>query len=233
VTDALAEYGHEEETLVILTTDHGIGFPRAMGTCYDPGVEIACIMRWPGRFDGGTAYTELLSNVDFTPTLLDIVGEPAPTSLDGRSFYPLLADEAYEPRDRVYLEFTWHSKYNPIRAVRTPDYKYILNIGDVPLVYIPAPLFSSAAGLEVRDEFYGEQRPKEELYDMREDPHEQRNVLDDPEYEETADELRTQVQSWMEETDDRLLKGDWPPTPKQEERVKRSPWIPREIDQFC
>jgi arylsulfatase A-like enzyme len=233
VTDALAEHRHEEDTLVIFTTDHGIGFPRSMGTCYDPGVEVACIMRWPGQFDGGAVYTELLSNVDFTPTLLDVVGEPVPDNLDGRSFYPLLVGETYDSRSHVYLEFTWHSKYNPIRAVRTPEYKYILNIGDVPLVYIPAPLFSSPAGLEVRDEFYGEQRPAEELYDLTADPHEQRNLIDDPEYETTAQELRKQVQSWMEETDDRLLKGDWPPTPEQEERVKKSPWIPREIDQFC
>ena len=233
VTEALAEHGHEEDTLTIFTTDHGIGFPRAMGTCYDPGVEVTCIMRWPGQFDGGTTYTELLSNVDFTPTLLEAAGEPVPDDIDGHSFYSLLAGETYEPRSHVYLEFTWHSKYNPIRAVRTPEYKYILNIGDVPLVYIPAPLFSSAAGLEVRDEFYGEQRPAEELYDLTADPHERRNLIDDPEYGSTAQELREQVQSWMEETDDRLLEGDWPPTPEQEERVKKSPWIPREIDQFC
>lgn len=233
ITDALRSSGLEDDTLLIFTTDHGISFPRSMGTCYDPGVETACIFRWPGRFDEGTVRTELLSNVDFTPTLLDIVGADVPDGLDGRTFYPLLSGEEYDPRDHLYLEFTWHSKYNPIRAVRTDDYKYVLNIGDVPDVYIPAPILSSPSGKEVRNEFYSEQRPEEELYDLTEDPHEQDNVVDDPDHAEAASRLGEQVRDWMEETDDRLLEGDWPATPEQDERVKKSPWVPREIDQFC
>lgn len=233
ITDALADAELADDTVVVFTTDHGIGFPRSMGTCYDPGVETAFVVRWPGRFDGGAVQTELLSNVDFTPTMLDLVGADVPDDVDGRSFYPLLADEAYTPRDHVYLEFTWHSKYNPMRAIRTERYKYVLNVGDLPMVYIPAPLFTSPAGLAVRDEFYGEQRPEEELYDLAEDPHEEENLVHDPQHADVARRLREQVRGWMAETDDRLLEGDWPATPEQDERVKKSPWVPRHIDQFC
>lgn len=233
ITDALEATGLDEDTLVIFTTDHGIGFPRAMGTCYDPGVETALIMRWNGNLEAGAVCDDLLSNVDFSPTILDLIGEDAPDDSDGRSFAPLLTGDRYVSRDRVFLEFTWHSKYNPMRAVRTNEYKYIRNFGDLPLVYIPAPLFSSNAGHEVRDEFYGRQRPEEELYDLREDPLEMDNVAEDPEYADVVERCRTMVDDWMTESSDRLLDGDWPPTARQEERVKKSPWVPRDIDRFC
>ena len=233
IVDALEQSTVAEETLLIFTTDHGIGFPRAMGTCYDPGVEVALTMHWPGHVEGGTVYDELVSGVDFTPTLLELTGSPIPAGLDGRSFAPLLTGEPYAPREHVFFEFTWHSKYNPMRAVRTSKYKYIRNFGDVPLVYIPAPLFSSPAGLEVRNECYGRQRPEEELYDLENDPLELENLADDPAHAGELAALRDRVETWMVDTEDRLLEGDWPPTPKQEERVKKSPWVPRSIDRFC
>ncbi|WP_207592269.1 sulfatase-like hydrolase/transferase [Halomontanus rarus] len=233
VDDALAATGLEDETLLIFTTDHGIGFPRSMGTCYDPGVETALLMRWPDRFEPGTVHEELLSAVDFRPTVLELLGENPPSDVDGRSFEPLLTDGAYEPRERIFLEFTWHSKYNPMRAVRTERYKYVRNFGDLPKVYIPAPLFSSAAGEEVRAEFYGSQRQREELYDLEADPHEQENLAEDPSCTERLASLRTAVDEWMKDTDDRLLERKWPPSEIQEERVWKSPWIPRHDGRHC
>nr|WP_114579277.1 sulfatase [Saliphagus sp. LR7] len=233
IDDALATEGLKEDTILIFTTDHGIGFPRAMGTCYDPGVETALIARWPARFDVGTTREELLSAVDFRPTLLDVLGIDRPADVDGRSFAPLLTSGEYEPRDRLFLEFTWHSKYNPMRAVRTDRYKYVRNFGDLPLVYIPAPLFSSAAGREVRAEFYGSQRPEEELYDLRSDPHERENLAEEPEHADQLSTLRDAVDQWMETTDDRLCEGAWPPSAIQEERVWKSPWIPRHDGRHC
>ena len=234
IDDALADAGLREDTVFVFTTDHGIGFPRSMGTCYDPGVETALVARWPGEFEAGVVREELLSNVDFRSTMLDLLGEPTPDDADGRSFAPLLTgDDGYEPRDEIFLEFTWHSKYNPMRAVRTDRFKYVRNFGDLPRVYIPAPLFSSEAGKEVRAEFYGSQRPGEELYDLEADPHEQENLADDPEYADRLESLRETVDEWMESTDDRLLDGKWPPSDIQEERVRKSPWIPRHDGRHC
>lgn len=234
VVDALDASGLADDTILVFTTDHGIGFPRAMGTCYDPGVETFMLVRWPGVTDPGTTDDHLLSQVDFLPTVLDLVDAPAPEGIDGRSFAPLVTgDGEYEPREDVFLEFTWHSKYMPMRAVRTNRYKYVRNFGDQPLVYIPAPLFSAPAGKEVRNEFYGEQRPEEELYDLDADPLEQENLAEGPAHADTLSELRGRVQAWMEDTDDRLLEGDWPPSKKQMERIQKSPWVPRSVDEFC
>mgnify|MGYP000748956343 FL=1 len=239
IDDALEAAGLADDTILVFTTDHGIGFPRSMGTCYDPGVETAFVARWPGEFDEGVVREELVSHVDFRSTMLELLGEPTPDAgtdpgdVDGHSFAPLLTGGEYEPRERVFLEFTWHSKYNPMRAVRTERYKYVRNFGDLPLVYIPAPLFSSEAGKVVRNEFYGEQRPEEELYDLEADPHERENLAGDDAYADDLARLRETVDEWMSDTDDRLLEGKWPPSDVQEERVWKSPWIPRHDGRHC
>jgi arylsulfatase A-like enzyme len=243
IVDALAETGLDEETLVVFTTDHGIGFPRAMGTLYDPGVETFLILDGPGVEPG--VDDRLFSGVDLLPTLLDLVGVAPPADVDGRSFAPLVTDgdaagTTDTPRDRVFLEFTWHSKYVPMRGVRTNRYKYVRSYGDQPGVYIPAPLFTAPAGLAVREEYYSFQRPAEELYDLHEDPLEEENLVpevegsdgdstDDGEHAEALERLRGAVDDWMARTDDRLLEGPWPPTPEQEERVWKSPWIPERV----
>jgi hypothetical protein len=127
-----------------------------------------------------------------------------------------------------------------MRGVRTNRYKYVRSYGDQPGVYIPAPLFTAPAGLAVREEYYSFQRPAEELYDLHEDPLEEENLVpevegsdgdstDDGEHVEALERLRGAVDDWMARTDDRLLEGPWPPTPEQEERVWKSPWIPERV----
>lgn len=229
IVESLDESGLAKDTLLLFTTDHGIGFPRAMGTLYDPGVETFLLSRWPDIIEPGTD-DHLLSGVDLFPTLLEIAGGEPASDIDGRSFRPLLTGNgSYEPRDRIFCEFTWHSKYTPMRAVRTRRYKYIRNFGDLPEVYIPAPLFTAPSGLAVREEYYANQRPQEELYDLEADPLEQENLVEDSSHEETLSRLRGEVQSWMERTDDRLLEGPWPPTAAQEERVWKAPWVPEQV----
>jgi len=216
---ALQETGLADNTLVIFTTDHGIAMPRAKGTCYDPGIETALLMRLPGRIEGGMRRDELLSNVDLLPTLVEFVGGEVPEDLDGAGFLPLLTGGRYEARDHIFAEMTWHDKYNPTRAIRTREHKYVRNFGDRPLVFLPLDIYRGRAGEETRDEFYGSSRPEEELYDLRDDPLEQHNLAADPRHEATLRQLRDRVREWMEATDDPLLAGDVAPTPEQRERL--------------
>ena len=216
---ALADTGLERDTLLIFTTDHGLAMPRAKGTCYDPGLKTVLTMRLPGRFEGGRRESALLTNCDFLPTILDFAGAPPAERAEGRSFLGLLDGAAYEPRQSIFSEMTWHDKYNPMRSIRTNRFKYIRNFGERPLVYLPLDVWRGRAGQDVRDEYYATRRPEEQLYDLDADPLEQDDLANDPAHADTLADLRDQVQRWMEDTNDRLLEGDWPPTEKQIERI--------------
>ncbi|PSQ61179.1 MAG: sulfatase [Halobacteriales archaeon SW_8_66_22] len=222
ILDAIAGAGIEDETLVIFTTEHGIAFPRAKGSCYDAGLEAALVMRYPGLADGGAAYDELLSNVDVLPTILDVLDIDVPADVEGRSFRPLLADdESYEERDHVFAEMTWHDMYNPVRAIRTDRYKYIRSFWHLPKVYLSADVFASEAGREVREQYAVPTRPYEELYDLREAPQEDENVVYEPRYQDARVDLSQRLYTWMAETDDPLLDG--PVAPPDAEEIRRWP----------
>ncbi|AGB15571.1 arylsulfatase A family protein [Halovivax ruber XH-70] len=211
IRTCLAETGLDEETLVVFTTEHGIAFPRAKGTCYDPGVEAALIMSHPELASGGREFDALVSNVDVTPTLLDLLDVPLPTAVNGRSFRPLLSGADDEHRDELFLEMTWHDMYNPIRAIRTDRFKYIRNFWYLPRVYLPRDVFASESGREVREAYAVPTRPFEELYDLYEGPTEVDNVANEPRYEDRRRDLAERLHTWMVETDDPLLDGPIPP----------------------
>jgi len=216
--------GIADDTLVLFTSDHGIAMPRAKGTCFDPGIETALIARYPESFDGGEVYDELLSNVDLLPTVLDLVDVEVPDSVAGRSFLPLVEDGEYEPRERIFSEMTYHDRYNPMRSVRTEQYKYIRSFADLSEVYLPLDIMFGPSGRELFYDYYTDARPEEELYDLEADPHEQENLIEDPKYSDVADELRGTVDEWMQATDDPLLDGDVPMPDVHAQRLRTTPW---------
>ncbi|MDG5760674.1 sulfatase [Natronococcus sp. A-GB1] len=216
VLDALEEAGLAEDTLVVFTTEHGLAFPRAKGCCYDAGIGAALAMRYPDGFEPSVV-DDLVSNVDVFSTLLEFADVEVPANVAGRSFRNRLVDEGedeYQPRERLFAGMTWHDRYNPVRAVRTDRYKYVRNFWHLPGVYLTRDIYESAAGSEVREEYYCEQRPYVELYDLETDPHEQENLAEDSDHEDVRDSLRDELIGWMIETDDPLLEGpvrpsDW------------------------
>lgn len=224
ICDRLDSTGLAEETLVIFTTDHGIAFPRAKGMLYEAGIETALLMRHP-QFPAGAVREELISNIDILPTILEYVGARPPEGIDGRSFAPLLRDEAYERREQVFLEETFHDKYNPVRGIRTEQYKYIRNVGSLPLVYLPLDILHSKSGRNLYERYYLEERPTEELYDLDADPLEETNLIDDPAHQEMAERLREQLDDWLQRTDDPVLDGDIPVPPVHMEKLKKYPWV--------
>ena len=222
--ELLEASGLADNTIFVFTTDHGIAMPRAKGTCYDPGIGTTLIVRWPAQFSGGRVQDELLTNCDLLPTILDLAGADVPEHVEGRSFLELLdEDDRYEPRDHIFAEMSWHDQYNPMRAVRTNRYKYVRNFGRRPLVYMPADIYVAPAGEAMKEDFYNEVRPREELYDLDRDPLEMSNVIDGEAYDDIAWTLRTRVHNWMVETNDPLLYGDYAPTKEQRERREQRP----------
>ena len=204
-------------TLLIVTTDHGIPYPRAKASLYDAGLEIMLLMRYPTVLMAGTTYDELISNVDIVPTILEAVGSGIEHGLQGRSCWPLLTAAKYQARDRVFAERTFHTSYDPVRAVRTSRFKYIRNFESV------RPDWYYSEGVERHRTIRGvkqssrimrqldpKSRPWEELYDLTSDPLELDNLAERREYSTTKQELTRALFRWMRDTDDPLLQGPIP-----------------------
>jgi arylsulfatase A-like enzyme len=208
VLAALDRAGRAERALVVVTTDHGLAMPRAKCTLYDPGLEVALIVRRPGGgIGGGVVHSELVSNIDVLPTLLEGAGAAGPAGIQGRSFLPLLNGDAYEPREAIFAEKTFHSYYDPIRCVRTRRHKYIRNFETGFAVEVPAdiqqgPIFRANPSL------YSTDRPNVvELYDLEADPLEEHNLAGSRSLKAVEEELSAELWRWMRETDDPLLNG--------------------------
>jgi arylsulfatase A-like enzyme len=192
-----------ENTVVILTTDHGIAFPGAKGTLTDRGIGVMLIISGPG-FDVTTT-DRLVSQIDLYPTICDLAGTPTPPWARGRSL------RQSEENDAVFAELTYHAAYEPQRAVRTKRYKYIRRYAtDRPVLAniddSPSKDYLLARGLA------DQTRPEEELYDVEADPGETHN-LDDA---QVLQAMRARLDRWMEETDDPLRHGDVAPPPGAE-----------------
>ena len=203
----LDDLGLAQTTWVIFTADHGIAMPRAKGTLYDPGIEIALLMRWPERgLAGGGTIDALLSNVDMVPTMLEGLDLPIPAPLQGRSFWPLLQGDPYTPRSEIFAEKTFHTYYEPMRAIRTATHKYIANFEVSTAVDVPADVRTSPAYPLLLPEFDREREPVE-LYDLTADPGERTNLAGQVAVAATETDLRRRLRAWMRETDDPLLAG--------------------------
>ncbi|HEY8448506.1 MAG TPA: sulfatase [Thermomicrobiales bacterium] len=208
VLAALEKAGLSRQTLVLYTTDHGLAMPRAKCTLYDAGLEVAAIFRWPeGGIAGGRTVGALISNVDFLPTLLDACGIAAPGNLHGRSFLPLLRGEAGEHRDAIFAEKTFHSYYDPMRAIRTRRYKLIRNFETSFLVEVPGDIQPGPIYRTELQRYVLATHPDLELYDLERDPLEEHNLAGDQEYAAIQAELDARLWQWMEETGDPLLEG--------------------------
>lgn len=211
--ELLKRKGKEDNTLFIFTTDHGIAFPRAKSTLYDPGINTTLIMRWPkGGLVGGKTYDSLISNADLLPTILDLIDLDTPTYIQGKSFKNLLYNKDFTPREEIFAQKDWHDIYDPIRCIRTERFKYIRNYVEGLWPYLPLPLDieESLTRKSLANTHIEKLREKEELYDLLKDPLELNNLVDKPEYKDTLSELRTRLYEWQKEVRDPILKGPIP-----------------------
>ncbi|HVX44806.1 MAG TPA: sulfatase [Mycobacteriales bacterium] len=208
VLNALHRLDLEQDTIVIFTTDHGLALPRAKCSLYDPGLEIALIVRAPGAgWTGGRTVTGLVSNVDIVPTILEQAGIPVPSDLDGQSLEPLISGDT-AGREHVFGQMTYHDYYDPRRCIRTANHKLIVNFSSAPFFMDPSQSWrprSTAAGLDERA--FIPYHPPVELYDLHADPVELTNLAENSEYAGIRAELLALLGDWMRATQDPLLAG--------------------------
>jgi N-sulfoglucosamine sulfohydrolase len=210
VLDALEETGLADDTLVFLTTDHGLAFPGAKATLYDRGLGVMLIMRGPGGFAGGKVIDAQVTHLDLFPTLCEIVGVPRQPWLQGESLLTLLDDPAAELHDQIFAGATWHAAYEPQRAVRTRRWKYIRRFDDRELPVLANCDDSPSKDVLLRHGWAERPIAREQLYDLVFDPNEAANLVDRPELQPILDDLRGRMDAWMGETDDPLVRGPVP-----------------------
>jgi len=204
--DLLEKHQLVDNTILVVTTDHGIAMPMAKGTLYDPGIETMLFVRYPdGGWPANTRLKTLTSNVDILPTLLETAEIGIPENIHGKSLLPVLHGEYDEIHDQIFAEKTFHGCYDPMRCVRTHEYKYIRYFEKSSIHRVPADIIDGGASRELG--FKLSRKGDEELFDLGNDPHERNNLAENPEYKEQRDTFRSQMALWMKETSDPLLDG--------------------------
>ncbi len=233
VVDELRKADQLNNTLLVLIGDNGIGMPRAKANVYDLGVRAPLIVHWPnGIAKPGRVVDDFVNLVDLAPTFLEAAGLTASKEMDGRSLMPLLRSEksgVVDPtRDCVVVGRERHDPNArpdrlpyPVRAIRTADFLYVRNFkperwpcGDPSAKHFPTDPSERGSGtiewiISNRQDplfalNYGK-RPGEELYDLRKDPDEVKNVADDSAYADTKKNLSERLLRIMRHTKDPRL----------------------------
>lgn len=205
--------GEAENTIVFFWGDHGDGLPRAKRFLYDSGLKIPLIIRWPGSIKPGTVNDQLVSSIDFGPTVLSMAGVKVPVHMQGR---PFLGPQAAEPREVVYAaRDRVDESYDMIRSVRSKDYLYIRNFyPNEPFhIWVPylnkMPIMQEVMRLDADGKLTAPQkawmannRSPEELYDVKADPFQLNNLADNPKYKKVLSEMRILQDNWALATND-------------------------------
>ncbi|MFX1516676.1 MAG: sulfatase [Promethearchaeota archaeon] len=203
------ECSFADQTLILYTVDHGWAMPKAKCTLYDPGIKTGLVMYQPGKFQG-KVYSQLLSNIDLFPTILELVGAEIPMDVQGQSFYSLLKGKEYNEREHIFTELTYHDCYNAMRAIRTNKWKFIKNFEilltrfEIPIGFVATE--STELYIERNPDFHSP-REVEELYNLDKDPTEMENLAGDPKYLHIKETLKQTLMQWLEETKDPILSG--------------------------
>lgn len=216
---AIEDAGLADDTIVFFWSDHGVGLPRAKRWLYDSGTHIPLIVYIPEkwRVDGqgkpGTVDDQLISTIDFAPTVLNLCGVEIPDFMQGRAF---LGTDLKKERQYVFgARDRMDERYDIIRSVRDKRYRYIRNYEAYKPYYqfmnTPegGPTMKELRRLHAAGElppaaelFMAETKPTEELYDLQNDPHEINNLTNDPSMGDVLERLRAEHIAWQDRTKD-------------------------------
>ena len=236
----LEEAGELDNTIIIVTSDNGMPFPRAKVNLYDWGTHMPLAIRWGKIASTGRKIDDLVSLTDLAPTILESAGLDVPMEMTGKSLIPILTSDKegiVEPsRDRVFTGLERHTYCRPegatypTRAIRTHNYLYIRNFepgrwpaGDPDFISSNKTIHGDVDAcptrtyiLENRESMPGVyemnfgRRPGEELYDVLGDPGQTNNLASDPAYAIIKEDLSAKLIEYLRETDDPRIQGNDP-----------------------
>jgi arylsulfatase A-like enzyme len=182
--DFLKEQGLDENTIVVYSADqghflgeHGFFSKRFM---YDESMQMPLIIRYPGKVKPGSKNNDLVCNIDFAPTLIDLAGIEIPKEMQGESLKPLLEGKTPDNwRNAVYYQYWQHLLHRDVTAhygIRTKTHKLIYFHGQ-PLGMTDYPAVE----------------PDWELYDLENDPAEMNNIYNKEEHSDLVKKLKQQM----------------------------------------
>ncbi len=230
--DLLEQQGELSNTLVVVTSDNGMPFPRAKGSMYEYGTHMPLAITWPSHVKGGRVSEDIVNFVDFAPTFLEAAGLKPTGEMTGRSLLSLLHSDKsgrIEPDRRRAFSFRErhsHARSDnlsyPCRSLRTDRYLYVWNVkpdrwpmGDPPGFHDVDDGPTKQLMIEGRNdpkikpffEMAFGKRPEEELFDVQKDPACMKNLAGDPAFEATRTQLRGELQAYLKDTGDPRLLG--------------------------
>jgi arylsulfatase A-like enzyme len=223
--DALADSGQSDNSIVILTTDHGPPFPGMKSTLTDAGIGVGLLLRAPGRSQPGGICDALVSHIDLYPTICELAALDPPPWLQGRSLTPLLEKTAPAVRDAIFGEVTFHAAYEPQRAIRTQQWTYIRRFGERHSPVLPNIDASPALDYLLANGFADREIPSITLFDNALDPLQRENLAGTQSLATVEKDLSDRLETWMYATGDPLLAGpiELPPGATVNRAIDRSP----------
>lgn len=208
-----------DNPLFIYTSDHGAQWPFGKWNLYDAGIRVPMLAVWPGVVQPRSSSAAMVSWVDILPTLVEVAGGKPPGDIDGRSFAGVLRGMADEHRQEIFSTHSGDGEMNiyPIRSIRTRELKYIRNLHPEYQYTTHIDLAKDRDGVKFWRTWVAaaqknleavaivgrySRRPKEELYDLTADPHEQHNLAADYDRQADLKQLRAKLDAWMHEQND-------------------------------
>ena len=229
-----------DNTLVVVTSDHGNPMPRSKCNLYDSGTRVPLAVRWPAKIVSRQKINHPVSLVDLAPTLLEAAGIHPPEEMSGRSLWKGLSDPSttFGKRDFIVTGFERHiiCRQNgvgyPMRSIRTRKHAYIRNYepdrwpaGDPDFLSSHQGFYGDCDRGETKHFLLSEaqsspgnvyyrvcfgRRPAEELYDMESDPHQLNNLASDPAWQGVKSGLITKMNEYLVRTGDPRQAGKTP-----------------------
>jgi len=222
ILEQLEAEGLAANTIVVFFGDNGQAHVRGKQFCYESGLRVPLIIRWPKNFpppkhfQPGTVDDRLVAAIDLGPTMLSLVGVPKPAKMEGQVF---LGDQAGPPREYVFgARDRCDETVARFRTVRDARYRYIRNfLPERPFLQpneykeSQYPVWNLLKELAVQGKLTPEQAaltaptmPPEELYDLENDPHEVHNLIGstDPVHQVALHRLRSVLDQWIETSGD-------------------------------
>jgi len=231
----LKEDGLYENSIIFFYGDHGGPFPRHKRALYETGTKVPMVIKFPKNEKAGSFDNRFMSFIDLAPTVLSLAGIAPPEVMQGIAQFG-----TFEVKEKP--NYTFHTSdrfdgiYDRLRAVRSERYKYIKSFDttlshalpvkyreQMPMMRALRRMYASGGLNGNQEHWLHPTKPSEELYDLKNDPYELKNLASVAGMQDTLLHFRKILQEWIIETNDlgripeQELIAKWLPKGKQQQ----------------